>query len=216
MLIPEQTNGHRIYRCTETGRTAISVTHCAHDVAFQDEDEFAGVPRSMLSLHGWEGTGCHTAALNWLAFTHKLLPSFEPPPKPPFHPDERRWRNVIANAVTAIQEWAEGCAFTPEAIEQPSVNWRYGIAGCPDLKGQREWRRHRITCVVELKFTAALTTAHRVQTRLYRKLEGYEDCRMGFLVNISRLDGHVRELPVYWDAEPHLDAKALCSAGRWR
>jgi hypothetical protein len=204
MLIPEDCDGRRIYRDTATGKTAESVTSRARTVC---ADTFTYDP-----MHGLEGEGCHQAALNWLAYRHGWLTEFAMPEQPADHDDARRWKNVMANGLIGAQAWFEQREVVPVVIEQPSVNWRYGIAGCPDLKAMVTWHQRRVMAVIELKFTAALILAHRLQLRLYRWLDGYEDARMGFLVRISRDDGRVEECPVFWNENPEQDAKAL----QWR
>jgi hypothetical protein len=216
MLIPEEINGRRIYCDQDTGRKALSVTWIAKDVVAPDGDEYGGHGLSaLMQMHSMEGEGCHAAALGWLAMQAGWVHTFTVPEKPALHPDERRWNNVIANAVAGFSQWCEQREVIPYAIEQPSVNWRYGIAGCPDLKCSLEYRGKRVMALPDLKFGKPME-AHHVQVRLYRHLDGYEDCRMGFLVYISRDDGTVKEVPIFWSEYPELDAKALCSAGRFR
>jgi hypothetical protein len=201
VLLPEDLNGRRIYRDTTTGRTAESVTARARAVV---GDTFAYDPISAL-----EGEGAHMAALNWLAYRQGWLSTFALPGAPQAHPDPHRWGYVMASALQGAVEWFTRREVVPLLSEEPSVNWRYGIAGCPDLKALVTWHQRRVVALVELKFTAALLMAHRLQLRLYRRLEGYEDARMGFLVRISRDDGKVEECPVFWDEHPEQDAKAL-------
>jgi hypothetical protein len=219
MLIAEDHNGKRIYFDTETGRRAVSVTTCAAAVieAATDKEPYAGMPKHLMEMHCAEGTACHAVALNWLLVQAGWLTGCVSPPKPPNYPEsERRWQNILTNALIGVKAWAEVRDVTPVLVEQPSVDWRYGIAGCPDLKALVTYRNRRVMAVVEFKFTAALLLVHRVQVRLYRKLAGYTDCRMGFLVRISRDDAAVEERPVFWDDEPELDARALCCAGMHR
>ena len=204
MLLAEDHDGVRLYRDTATGRTAISVTARAKQ-ALQEGDTYAYTD----PLHALEGEGGHTVALNWLAFHHHWVDTFTMPVKPAAHPDERRWDNVMANALIGAQEWFDNRQVVPLAIEQPSANWRWGVAGCPDLLCELTWKKRRVVALVELKFTAALILAHRVQLRLYRCLDGYRVARMGFLVRISRDTGQVEERPVFWDENPELDARAL-------
>jgi len=115
-----------------------------------------------------------------------------------------------------FEEWCDKRKPTPLCIEQPSVNTRYGLAGCPDFKGVLSIsERHLIgvKAIIELKFTAALIKAHRIQTRTYRRLDGYQDCRLGVLVRIDRGTGAVDEQMVLWDQEPHHDAAVLHALG---
>lgn len=215
MLIPEEINGRRIYR-DETGRTALSVSWIARDVVKPEHEEYDGQGFStLMQMHTDEGNGCHAAALGWLALQAGWIQSFTVPEKPPLHPNERRWRNVLANAVAGFQDWCQKRDVIPSLIEESSVNWTYGLAGCPDLKCSLDYRGRRVMSLVDLKFGQP-QQFHHVQVRLYRHLEGFDDCRMGFLVYISRDDGSVKEVPVFWNEYPELDAKALCSAGRWR
>ena len=217
MLTVQNSNSLRTYR-DEAGKDYVSVTSAIRHIGeVLGEEEFPGVPKALLRMHALEGEGCHAACLGWLAVQAGLYPSFALPPKPDLHPDQARWKNVVANALMGFQKWCDVAEPEVLAIEQPAAAPKYGFAGQPDLKAIVRVRESRAKAIVELKFTAALTAAHEVQLCAYHLLDGFCDCRIGLLLRIDRTTGAVNEKFIHWQNHLHHQAAFLNSVGllRW-
>ena len=211
MLTHTDHKGKRVYH-DATGCSYVSVTSAIRIIAYRlgEPDPYDHVSESLRRIHQLEGEACHAACLNWLAFAHGLLPHWAPPEWPAYaHPDQDRWRNVMAAAVQAFQGWAEARHVALPVIEHASVNRHFGLAGRPDLFAIVDWRGRRTPGLIDLKFVGALQRSHEIQVRLYGKLEAFTDAKIGFLLRIDRATAQVEERVVFLNERPDDVAAAI-------
>lgn len=195
--------GRRWYE-KQDGHWYVGVTTAVGFYLHGDTDPWAGVNPVVLKYKQMEGIGCHRACLDWLGWQSALLPEDSGlPPCPPEYGDPGQWRAVIANALQSFQAWALENDVRAEAIEEPSHSVAYGLAGTPDFKGYVRKRKR----VVDLKFTAGITLAHRVQTATYGKLDGYKDTTCGMVVRIDTRTGKVQQEHISY---PEYAGDVLC------
>lgn len=160
----------------------------------QEPEEYYGSP-ALAKIHAVEGTACHAACLDWLAYTFHWLPTYEPPPWPKGHDDQRRWMNILHAAVKGFGEFIAQYEVEPIAIEQEAFSRTYGLVGHADLYCSLKWKRSRIKAVIDLKFVASLMESHRLQVRCYGRLDGFKDLQIGMLYHGNRATGK-------WAIEP--------------
>ena len=176
-------------RCVEKdGRLYVGVTtamQLVKQLLGEESDSYG--PAALSRIHCAEGSGCHAVCLDWLAHAHGLLPEFVPPAWPSdVHPDEARWHNVMANALTGFQAFCEEYAVVPIGIEQEAFSAAYGLVGHVDLYCELTWMKKRRRAVIDLKFCASLMESHKIQLRCYSKLDGIKDAQIGLLYQSNR------------------------------
>lgn len=170
-------------------------------------------PPTLARVHRLEGTACHAACLDWLAYTFHWVPSYEPPAWPEIHGDERRWWNVLSLAIKGFQEFVSEHGIEPIGIEQESFSLAYGLVGHVDLYCSMKWKRDRIKAITDLKFVTALMESHRLQVRCYGRLDGFRDAQLGLLYHANRNTGAWKIEPV--DLRSGLDdVAAVANAAR--
>jgi hypothetical protein len=158
-------------------------------------------------IHAMEGTGCHMAALNWLACKHGWLPEYESPSPIIGHPNSSRWDDVVRRAVESFSEFSDKFKVDPIAIEQPHISTVYSLIGHPDLVCNLEYKKMTVQAVVELKFTSSIQESHRLQTRCYGKL--VRGSQLGGIFQCNRDTGAWKFEPV--DLTINLDDVAAVS-----
>lgn len=146
-------------------------------------------PPALAKIHAMEGTACHAACLDWLAYTFHLIPSYDPPGWPEAHSDERRWWNVLSLAIKGFQEFVQQYEVVPLGIEQESFSSAYGLVGHLDLFCEMKRKGKRVKAVVDLKFVTAIMESHSLQVRCYSKLDGFKDAQVGILYHANRNTG---------------------------
>jgi hypothetical protein len=214
-LFTEKQDGPRVYR-DEHGRLFVGVTSAMALVKtlLNELDDFAGVPKSILAVHAYEGESCHRACLDWLAFTNRLLPSFQPPEwNASIHPDKDRFLSVICNALQGWQEFVDKYEVEPLGIEVEGISPTYGFCGHVDLPCALTWKGKRRNTILDLKFTASILESHRLQVRCYSKLDPFKGYHMGMIFQGDRTVGDWRIEPVDLNGNPH-DLQAVSMAAR--
>ena len=173
----------------QDGRKYVSVTRAMSllkTLTSEPEDYFGPLAR----VHAAEGSGCHSCTLDWLAFTHGLLPSFVPPKRNPMvHPDETQWANVMHAALVGFMEFCDAYAVKPVAIEQEAVSSALGLIGHIDLLAELTWKKRRVLALIDLKFVHAIQESHRLQLRCYSRLDQIKGVNLGLLYHADRQTG---------------------------
>lgn len=144
-------------------------------------ETFEHVPLDTLERARLEGEGAHRICCNYFYAlkTGEILPAPEPPAEYPGTRDE--WKQAMLDTLTAVTQFHIEHSVEPLAMEQPSVNKMYGIAGRPDLKCELTWRGRRYRAVPDYKRVAEVSYGHRLQVQIYRMLDAYKDCQKGFI-----------------------------------
>lgn len=147
-------------------------------------------PLALARVHAQEGEWCHAVCLDWLAWKHGWLQSFDPPRWDPcLHPDERIARNVMADAQLGFAEFVEQYQVEPIAIEAEVLAPAWGLIGHVDLVCMLTWKGRRVKAIVDLKFVTKLLYTHRLQVRCYYKCHGVQDANLGLLYQGDRNTG---------------------------
>lgn len=180
-------------------------------VLLEDADSY-GLP-ALAKIHQLEGTGAHSATLDFLAHKHGWLPSYQPPAWPESHGDERRWNNVMHAAVAGFMEFVDRYAVEPVAIEQTATSNALGLIGHIDLLANLTWRKRRVLALIDLKFVTAIQESHRLQLRCYSRLDQIKGCNVGILYHANRNTGHwkLEEVDLHKGLE---DVAAVANAAR--
>lgn len=203
-------------RCIERdGHTYVGVTSAMALVRgiLGEEPEQYGPP-ALARMHRLEGTACHAACLDWLAYTFHWLPSYEPPAWPESHGDERRWWNVLSLAIKGFTEFVTQYEVEPIGIEQEAFSRAYGLVGHLDLYCFLKFRNgYRMKAVTDLKFVTSVQPSHLLQVRTYGRLEGFRDANVGLIYHGDRNTGHWRlhEVPLNMGLD---DVAAVANAAK--
>jgi hypothetical protein len=195
------------------GRSYVSVTRAMSLVKtlLSEPEDYYG-PLAM--VHAAEGSGAHSCTLDWLAFTHGMVPSFVPPKRnPAIHPDETRWTNVMHAALVGFTEFCEAYAVKPVAIEQEATSSALGLIGHIDLLAELTWKKRRVLALIDLKFVHAIQESHRLQLRCYSRLDQMKGCNIGLLYHADRQTGIWRIEQVNLNAGLE-DVAAVANAAR--
>lgn len=205
-------------RCVVVGdRTYVGVTSAMKLVRqmIGEPDDYYG---PLARVHQLEGTACHAACLDWLAFTACMEPEYVAPTWPEIHGDERRWHNVLSIAINAFSAFCVEYEVEPIAIEQEAFSTTYGLVGHLDLYCSLKWKRSRIKAVTDLKFVVGLLESHRLQVRCYGRLDPFKDAQIGLLFHCNRNTGKWKIEPVDLRVNLH-DVMAVSHAAHlwnWR
>lgn len=172
-------------------------------------------PEALARIHQLEGTACHAVCLDWLADAFGWLPTFEMPPMPLHHGDERRWFNVLLAALIGFKEFVQLYEVEPIGIEQESFSAAYGLVGHLDLYCtlKRKGKGRRLKAVVDLKFVRHILLSHYLQVRCYGKLDGFKEAQLGLLFHCDRNTGLWKTEEVDLTAGLH-DMMAVANAAR--
>ena len=188
--LKDRLEGVRYHRAHD-GQTFVSVTSAMRlvKILLNEPDDFYGPPAlaKLAKVHALEGTGAHSASLDWLAHAFGWLPEYTPPKWPEAHGDERRWTNVMHQAQKGFAEFVEQFEVEPIGIEQEVFASMYGLYGHVDLYCSMKRKRSRVKAVVDLKFVASLMESHRLQTRCYGKC--IPGTNIGILYHANRNTG---------------------------
>lgn len=167
----------------------------------------------LAKVHAAEGSGCHAAALDFLAHEHGWLPEYTTPVRPEIHPDERRWANVMCEAQRGFAEFVEQYEVEPVAIEQEATSRTMGLIGHVDLLARLTWKKRRVLALIDLKFVAAIQESHRLQLRCYARLDQMKGAHIGLLYHGNRQTGAWKVVQV--DLLANLaDVAAVANAAR--
>jgi hypothetical protein len=194
--LPTRDDEVRVFKNAQ-GQYFVGVTSAMKLVKFllkEPPDSYG--PPALSRMHCAEGVGCHAVCLDYLAFQQGWLGSFIPPIRvASVHPDEARWRNVLALALAGFEEFCKGYKVEPIAVEQEACSASYGLVGHVDLVCTLMWHGRRMKAIVDLKFVTALTYTHELQVRCYGKLSGMSDAQLGLLFHCDRNTG-------FWTVKP--------------
>lgn len=183
---------HREPRCvTRDGLLYVGVTSAMGRIKAElGEPPDSYGPEILARMHRAEGTACHAACLDWLAFEHKMIPHYTPPVWPAFaHPDEARWHNVMSMALRGFMDFCERFMVEPIGIEQEAFSSTYGLVGHIDLLCFLNWNGRRAKAIVDLKFVTAVQRTHMLQVRCYHRLDGARDAQLGLIYHADRQTG---------------------------
>lgn len=181
----------------KNGRLLVSVTSAMALVKaiLNEPPDFYGPP-ALARVHALEGTGAHSATLDYLAYKSGMIPSYEPPAWPKLHGDERRWHNVMHAAMTGFAEFIEQYEVETVAIEQEATSSALGLIGHIDLLATMKWNKQRVLAIADLKFVASIQESHRLQLRCYSRLDQMKGANIGILYHANRNTGKWKIEPV--------------------
>lgn len=181
-------------------------------------ETFDHIPLDTLKMAEQEGTGAHRIGCDLALLKLGHLEQVPVPDMPVDYPgSQARWVDAMARAHVDLLQWFEEYEVEPIAVEEPSTNYAYGFAGCPDLKAwykPKRAKRKRMG-VFDYKRVAAVGIGHRLKLLIYKTLDGYKDCEHGVIVWIKK-EGGITPIPV--PSSPSDEAALLGQAAaiRWQ
>lgn len=136
-----------------------------------------------------QGEGAHDVACQYSLQVLGHVSEVSLPPMPAGHPDTREnWDKAMAHALDQVKMLFEEYEVEPIAVEEPSVCTLYGFGGQPDIKLRMSWKKKRYIAVWDYKRVAALSLSHLLKIECYRMLDGYQDCKLGFIAWLKKGD----------------------------
>lgn len=178
-------------------------------------ESFEHVPLDTLVAARLEGIGAHRLACDFM-MTMMGAEIHMPPKVPADYPyNESDWNKAMVETSDALGEFVSKHHVEPVAVEQRSICKAYGFAGQPDLKCWLTWKGRRYMSVPDYKRVAAVTASHLLKVTSYLMLDGYKDCRKGFILWFKK-GGGWQLIPVEPKPEDHA---AICGQAvvlRWQ
>lgn len=129
-----------------------------------------------------QGEGAHDVACQYSLYTLGHVSDVKLPPMPAGHPDtEANWTKAMEQAIDQVKDLFTTYEVAPIAVEEPSICSAYGFGGQPDIKLEMTWKKKRERATWDYKRVAALGLSHRLKIDCYLMLDGYKDCKRGFI-----------------------------------
>lgn len=143
-----------------------------------------------------QGEGAHDLACQYSLQVLGHQSDVKLPPMPAGHPDsEVNWIKAMEHALKQVKQLFAIYEVEPIAVEEPSICSAYFFGGQPDIKLTMTFNRKRERAVWDYKRVAQLSLSHLLKIDCYKMLDGYKDCKRGFIAWLRKdEDAELKEI----------------------
>jgi len=137
------------------------------------------------------GEGAHEVACNFSLYRlghYRQIQALPPMPAECPLTTPAQWDAAMTHALKQVEALFDKYEVEPIAVEEPSICSTYGFGGQPDIKLDMTWKKKRERTVWDYKRVAALSLSHLLKIECYRMLDGYKDCKRGFIAWLRKDD----------------------------
>ena len=182
-------------------------------------ETFDHIPLDTLKRAELEGTGAHRIGCDLALKVMGHLEQVDMPPMPPDYPGDReKWEWAMFESHKSLVGFFDEYEVEPIAVEQPDVSVALGVAGQPDIKALIKPASRilkKVTAVLDYKRVAGISKGHHLKLQLYRMLDGFKDCKAGYIVWLKK-DGGFKLIHVKNDPSDQAALISMANVLRWQ